>query len=123
MKHVLIVMALSISAACQIGWGGIPASKFAQVLADCPTETSGYFLCPVVPADGSQPYMAMSVAGFNGGAPFAIVSPGQNGQNGQNGSMGPQGPPGQSMPKSFTLICGASQGSIPKGFTAKCSWQ
>lgn len=48
---------------------------------------------------------------------------GNTGSQGPTGPAGPQGPPGQSMPQSFTLICGASTGSIPKGFTAKCSWQ
>lgn len=94
---LLVILGLSLSSRAQvIGWGNLPAAKFAQVLSDCPTVTSGYFVCPVVPVSG-QPYIAMSVAGYQGGTPFVVVSqgpPGQNGQNGQPGQPGPQGQPG-----------------------------
>lgn len=56
--------------------GGDMATKIAASLSDCPTVTSGYRLCPVVTASG-QAYLAMSVAGYNGGAPFQIVAPPQ----------------------------------------------
>lgn len=123
MKHALAVLILSISAVAQIGWGGAPAATFAQTISQCPTMTAGYFVCPVVPADGSQPFIAMSVAGYNSGAPFAVVSQGPQGQQGIQGVQGQQGAPGQSMPKSFTLTCLAGKGTVQSGFTVKCSWQ
>jgi len=78
----IAVLAPLASAQTVVGWGGAIANKFAQSLSDCPVSTNpgSYFTCIVVPADGSQPYQAMSVAGFQGGQPFVILSPGQNGQ-------------------------------------------
>lgn len=117
---IALLFCLSISASAQVlGWGNLPAAKFAQVLSDCPVMTTGYFVCPVVPVSG-QPYLAMSVAGFQGGVPFAIVSQGPQGPQGVQGSQGPPGPP---PPPNFTLTCQPATGSIPKGFTAKCTWQ
>ena len=37
--------------------------------------------------------------------------------------QGPQGVPGPPPPANFTLTCQPSSGSIPKGFTTKCTWQ
>ena len=100
---VLVVATLSVLGSAQVlGWANLPAATFAQVLSDCPVMTSGYFVCPVVPVSG-QPYIAMSVATYNAGAPFVVVSQGPQGiqglqgnpgQNGQNGQPGAQGPPG-----------------------------
>ena len=128
---VLVVATLSVLGSAQVlGWANLPAATFAQVLSDCPVMTSGYFVCPVVPVSG-QPYIAMSVATYNAGAPFVVVSQGPQGiqglqgnpgQNGQNGQPGPQGPPGPPPPPNFTLTCQPATGSIPKGFTAKCTW-
>ena len=66
-----------------LGIGGQQAAGFATALPECQTVTTGYFLCPVVPGDGvTQPFLALSVAGFNNGAPFQL------------GMQGPPGPPG-----------------------------
>jgi len=116
----VLIMAIAVlaplaSAQTVVGWGGAIANKFAQSLSDCPVSTNpgSYFTCIVVPADGSQPYQAMSVAGFQNGQPFVILSqgpqgaqgpqgvqgnPGQNGQNGQPGQPGPAGPAGPPGP-------------------------
>jgi hypothetical protein len=94
-----------------MGVGGQPASKFALQISDCPTATSGYVICPVVPLNG-QPFIAMSVAGYNSGAPFAVASQGVAGPKGDkgdsitgpSGATGPQGVPGPVQ--SFgTLAC------------------
>jgi hypothetical protein len=78
----------------QVGIGGAPAPAFATSLAQCPTVPTGYFLCVVVPGGTTQPFLALSVAGFNGGAPFAIQTAGIQGPAGPAGPPGPQGPPG-----------------------------
>lgn len=116
-KIAFAAVLLALPAFAQLGWGNLPASAFAQSLAQCPTVTTGYFVCPVVPGDGSQPYLGMSVAGFNGGAPFAIVSPGSQGPQGPQGPQGNPGPPGPQ----------GSQGpqgnpGIAKGCTISISW-
>lgn len=56
-----------------VGFGGSPSTAFATSISQCPTLTNGYFVCIVVPA-GAQPFMALSVGGFNGGAPFPVVT-------------------------------------------------
>lgn len=57
----------------QLGIGVQPATGFSTTVAGCPTVSSGFFLCAVLPASG-QPSLAMSVAGYNSGAPFALSS-------------------------------------------------
>lgn len=94
-----------------MGVGGQPASKFALQVSDCPTVTTGYNLCPVVPLNG-QPFLAMSVAGYNNGAPFQIVSQGIQGAKGDTGATGaqgpagPQGPPGANATAPVTSVNG-----------------
>lgn len=89
--------------------GGQPATKIALSLSDCPIAAAGYLLCPVAPLNG-QPFLAMSVAGYNAGAPFQLASqgvqgiPGTTGPQGPAGATGPQGPSGPAQ--SFgTLLC------------------
>ena len=56
-----------------VGFGGSPSTSFATSISQCPTLTNGYFVCVVVPA-GAQPFLALSVGGFNNGAPFQVVT-------------------------------------------------
>lgn len=91
--------------------GAQPASKFALQISDCPTATAGYMLCPVVPLNG-QPFLAMSVAGYNAGAPFQLASQGVPGPKGDKGDSitGPTGATGATGPagpvQSFgTMAC------------------
>lgn len=80
MKKFLAVILFSltaIAASAQVGIGGAPAANFATSISQCPTVTSGYFLCVVVPGGTAQPFLALSVAGWNSGAPFAVVPPPQ----------------------------------------------
>lgn len=72
----LLLFLLSLPAFGQVvGIGGQPASAYATSMAQCPTVTSGHFLCIVVPGGTTQPFLALSVAGFNSGAPFAVAPP------------------------------------------------
>lgn len=110
--------------------GGQPATKIALSLSDCPIAAAGYLLCPVAPLNG-QPFLAMSVAGYNAGAPFQLASQGVQGipgttgpqgpagATGATGATGPQGPSGPAQ--SFSaLSCGTSNLSN-SGLTAqKC---
>lgn len=56
-----------------VGFGGSPSTAFATSISQCPTLMNGYFVCVVTPA-GAQPFLALSVAGFNSGAPFPVVT-------------------------------------------------
>ena len=117
---ILLLLSASVIMQAQVVSLGMGmATAFATKVSDCPVAIppQGFLQCPVIPTDGSQPFLALSVVGFNNGQPFAVLSQGPQGQ------QGPPGAPGQSMPQSFTLTCQASSGSIPKGFTAKCTWQ
>lgn len=54
-----------------LGIGVQPATGFATTLTGCQTVSTGFNLCVVTPASG-QPFLALSVAGYNSGAPFAV---------------------------------------------------
>ena len=81
MKRMLfVVFVVLISAAIvplvgQLSIAVQPATGFATTIPGCPTATSGFILCTVVPASG-QPFLALSVAGYNAGAPFSLASSG-----------------------------------------------
>jgi hypothetical protein len=70
----LLASLVSVGAFAQnvIGIGVQPATTFATSVAQCPTLTSGAFICVVVPS-GAQPFLALSVAGWNSGKPFQLA--------------------------------------------------
>lgn len=80
---------------------------------------------PSGPTGPAGPQGSIGLQGQSGpqGSQGPAGTQGPPGAPGSQGPAGPQGPQGVSMPQSFTLTCQAASGSIPKGFTAKCSWQ
>ena len=77
----------------QVGVGGNVAPDYATNIAQCPVAAgTAYFLCIVVPGGTTQPFLALSVATFNGGAPFPINVAGPAGPQGPQGPAGPAGP-------------------------------
>lgn len=59
----------------QLSIGVQPATGFAATVGGCPVASSGFILCTVVPT-GGQPFLALSVAGYNGGVPFSLQASG-----------------------------------------------
>jgi hypothetical protein len=124
--YVVMVFLLSLIAliviitdlhAQSLGIGGQPAPGFATDISKCPTVTSGYFLCVVTPAN-AQPFLALSVAGWNQGFPFQVAAQGLQGPagpagpSGQTGVAGAQGPVG---PVGSTGLTGATGATGPQG--------
>jgi len=76
----------------QLAIGAQPSSTIATSLAGCQTATSGFLLCPVFPASG-QAFLAMSVAGYQSGAPFEVGPLAAGGSvtswNGRTGAVTP----------------------------------
>lgn len=100
-----------------LGIGGQPASAFATDVTQCPKIAVGYFLCVVTPAN-AQPFLALSVAGYNAGVAFPVAAQGLQGPVGpagpigQTGMPGPQGPVGQ---VGSTGLAGATGPAGPAG--------
>lgn len=110
----------------QMGIGGQPAAAFATDVTKCPTVTVGYFLCVVTPAN-AQPFLALSVAGYNAGVAFAVASQGlqgpvgpagpigQTGMPGAQGPVGPVGATGLTGPQGVAGAPGATGATGPQG--------
>jgi len=101
MKQILLVLAVLLGSFtavhfavtpvhAQVGIGFVVASSFSTTVAGCPASTvaGSAFLCIVVPGGTTQPSLALSVAGFNSGAPFAVVAPAAAGVTSFNGRTG-----------------------------------
>lgn len=112
------MIAIAIHAHAQsLGIGGQPAAAFATDVSQCPKVAVGYFLCVVTPAN-AQPFLALSVAGYNAGVAFPVAAqglqgpvgpPGPIGQTGMPGAQGPVGPVGS------TGLAGATGPQGPPG--------
>lgn len=123
-----------LKAKAQVGIGFGIASSYATSVTSCPvsTLTGSAYLCIVVPGGTTQPSLALSVAGFNSGLPFAISGlqgpQGPQGPTGPTGATGPQGPQGIAGPvqsfgtatcPAFSISGSGSTGSITIG--PKCT--
>lgn len=121
---LLLVLSACVNAQTVIGIGQSPSANLAQKLSDCPSVQTGYFLCPLF--DGTnQPSLAFSVAGYQNGQPFVMLSQGPPGTAGAPGPPGPQGPPGNIQVPATAVgtgtatanfQCPAGNGTIGNGF-------
>jgi hypothetical protein len=100
-----------------LGIGGQPASAFATSVSGCPSVTAGYFLCIVTPP-GNQPFLALSLAGYNSGAPIQIAGQGPMGPAGPAGPLGPVGAAGPVGPPGPTGATGATGPAGSAGIAA-----